>query len=290
MKKHKEYNAQERHLVVRNPFIRILNYTLLLLILVLIFVPIYIVISMSLKTKVEFMRNSTFGLPNNILNIQNYITVFEKANLLTGFKNVLKLCIVSVTGSVILGLMVSYVLSRFKFRFKTIVLPMFLVAAIIPSMTIQVALFEIIKSIHLFNTIFAGMILYLGTDIVQIYIFMQFMNKIPYELDESALIDGASYFRIFWSIIIPQMKPAIATVVILKVLGIYNDMYIPYLYMPKASLRTVTTCILGLSYDKNFDWTLMSAGIVAVMLPTIILYLFFQRYIISGVSDGAVKS
>ena len=289
MKKSKDYNSQDKHLAIRNPLLNIINVILLAMILLIIFVPLFIVVSMSFKTKIEYATGSLFRLPHNFLNFQNFIGVFQKAKLLTGFKNVLYLCLVSVTGSVIMGLMVSYVLTRFKFGLKKFILPLFLIAATIPGLTIQVALFQIIKSMHLFNTIFAGMILYLGTDIIQIYIFMQFISKIPYELDESAMLDGCSYFRIFRSIIIPQMKPAIATVVILKVLGIYNDIYIPYLYMPKSDLRTVSTAILNLSQNKYFDWTLMCAGILTVMLPTLILYLFFQKYIISGITDGAVK-
>lgn len=289
MKKVREYASQDKYLEVRNPLLKFINYTLIILILVFIFVPFFIIISMSFKTKSEYAASSLFSIPQNFLNFENFIGVFQRGNLLLGFKNVISLCLVSVTGSVIMGLMVSYVLTRFQFSLKKIILPLFLIAATIPGLTIQVALFQIIKSMHLFNTIFAGMVLYLGTDIIQIYIFIQFINKIPYDLDESAMIDGASYIKIFRSVIIPQMKPAIATIVILKVLGIYNDIYIPYLYMPKSSLRTVSTAILNLANDKYFDWTIMCAGILIVMLPTLLLYLFFQKYIISGVTDGAVK-
>jgi raffinose/stachyose/melibiose transport system permease protein len=289
MKWYKSSNSQVRQLEPRNQLIKALNFLLLVAIILIIFVPLYIVFTMSFKTDNEYITKSIFSLPSNFFNFKNYFTVFEQSKLIIGFKNVALLCLVSVTGSVIMGLMVSYVLTRFEFRFKKIISFLFLLSAIIPSLTVQVALFHVIKSLHIFNTIYSCMLLYMATDIVQIYIFIQFINKIPYELDESAIIDGASYFRTFRSIIIPQMKPAIATVVILKVLEIYNDMYRPYLYMPKTDLRTVTTCILTFSYDRFSSWTLMSAGIVAVMLPTIIMYLFFQRYIISGVTDGSVK-
>jgi multiple sugar transport system permease protein len=141
----------------------------------------------------------------------------------------------------------------------------------------------------LYNTIYAGMVLYVATDVLQIYVFLQFVRRIPYEIDESALLDGSSFFRIYWSIILPQMKPAIATVAIIKMLGVYNDMFTPYLYMPKSTLRTVTTAIMMFSYDRNSQWNVMAAGILAVMIPTLILYLFAQRSIIAGITEGAVK-
>jgi multiple sugar transport system permease protein len=228
-------------------------------------------------------------LPDNIANLGNYINAIEKGQMLIGFKNTLLLSIVCVSGSVLMGTMVAYALGRFDFKFKKVILNAFLASTIIPSITTQVATFTVIKNLGIYNTIYAGMILYLATDIIQIYIFLQFIKKIPCDLDESATVDGASYFKIYWSIILPQMIPAIATAVILKTLTIYNDMFIPYLYMPKSSLRTITISIMRFSNDQNSQWNIMAAGIITVMIPTLLLYLFLQRYIISGVTDGAVK-
>ena len=94
-------------------------------------------------------------------------------------------------------------------------------------------------------------------------------------------------FKIYTDIILPQLKPAIATTIILKLLGIYNDFFTPYMYMPKV--RTVATSLYAFSGDKLAEWPLMSAAIVLVAIPTIIIYIFLQRHIISGVTDGAVK-
>ena len=106
---------------------------------------------------------------------------------------------------------------------------------------------------------------------MQLYIYRQFISTLPVSLDESALLDGCGYFGLFTRIIFPLLAPATATVVIIKAINIINDMYIPYLYMPKNKLRTLT------------------AGIIIVMLPTILIYLFFQRYILAGIAAGAVK-
>ena len=110
------------------------------------------------------------------------------------------------------------------------------------------------------------------------------------DMDESAMMDGASYFKIYRSIIFPQLKPAIATVAILKILGIYNDMLLPYLYMPSPDLRTVTTSIMMFYSTKTAAWNVMSAGMLLIMLPTVLIFLFAQKYIISGIGAGSVKA
>lgn len=283
-------NESSQTNTIHNRALKITNYFLLFIIVLIVLLPILIVFIVSFKTNEEYMYSGLFELPKNLLNFDNYYTVIIKGKLLLGMKNTVFLMAVSVAGSVIMGTMVSYVLGRLDFKFKKAVFFAFLLPAIIPGVTTQVATFSVIKGLHLYNTSFAGILLYIGTDIMQIYIFLQFIGKIPSSLDESAAIDGASYFRIYRSIILPQLKPAIATVIILKAIHIYNDMLIPYLYMPKSSLKTVTTALLSFSSDRNSQWNVMGAGIVAVMVPTLILYLFLQKYIISGVTDGAVKS
>ena len=246
-----------------------------------------IVINVSLKSNSEYMLKGVYSLPENILNIQNYITAFIEGKFLTGFLNTGILVLLSVPLAILLGTMVAYILSRFDFKLKKVILLAFLIPTFIPGMTVTIATFQIIKALGVYNSIMAGVILYIGTDIMQIYIFLQFINQIPVALDESARIDGASRLCTYFRIILPQLKPAIATAVILKLLGIYNDFFTPYMYMPK--IKTAATGLYSFSGDKLAEWPLMSAAIILVAIPTIIIYVFLQKYIISGVTDGAVK-
>lgn len=112
---------------------------------------------------------------------------------------------------------------------------------------------------------------------------------LPVSLDESALLDGCSYFQLFVRIIFPLLAPATATVAIIKAITIINDMYIPYLYMPGNKLRTLTTFLMDYANAQQGSWQTLAAGIVLIMLPTIVIYIFFQRYILAGVAAGAVK-
>ncbi|MBC8062705.1 MAG: carbohydrate ABC transporter permease [Clostridiaceae bacterium] len=276
-------------LQVENKFMRILNYILLIILLVIILAPLLILLNISMKSNEEYMYSGLFALPKNIFNFSNYSNALKLGKFGAAFKNTVVLIVSSTTISVLMGSMVAYALNRFDFKLKKLLFVMFLIPTFIPSITTSIATFTVIKNLGLYNSIFAGMLIYIGTDIMQIYVFLQFMEKIPVSLDESAQIDGASRLRVFFSIIIPQLKPAIATTVILKVLGIYNDFFTPYLYMPKSTLRTVATALNAFSGDRTAQWPLMSAAIIIVAIPTLIIYLFLQKYIMGGITDGAVK-
>lgn len=274
---------------VRNPVLRAFNYFLLAAGILLILMPIYIILITAFKSNQEYMYSGTLQLPQSLFYLDNFVNVINKGKLIMAFKNTVILMGVSVILSILLGTMVAYSIGRFQFKGKTLIVAAFLISTTIPSITTSVATFSVIKGLHLFNTLAAPILLYIGTDIMQIYIFLQFIKGIPYELDESAMVDGASYFRIYRSILLPQMTPAIVTMSIMKALAIYNDLYTPMLYMPKTSLRTVTTAIRAFSADQNSQWNVMAAGIFAVLLPTLILYLFAQKYIVAGLAAGSVK-
>ena len=269
--------------------LKTINYILLIGIVIGIIGPLLILFIASFKSNDEYAKTTIFQLPKQWY-YENYVTVITKAGLLRGYLNTILIILVSVTGSIFLGSAVAYVLTRFEFKVKKLVLNMFVLSSLIPFVTVQIATFTVIKGLHLYNTLYAPMLLYLGADIVQIYIFLQFLEKVPKDLDESAIIDGANYFRVYWSIILPQLKPAIATVVILKTVSIYNDFMIPFLYMPSIKLQTVSTFLFTFSSNQTSQWNLMAAAITLVMVPTLIVYLFMQRYIFAGLTEGAVKT
>lgn len=255
--------------------------------ILMVFAPLLIVLNVSLKTNEEYMMTGVMSFPEHITDISNYVRAFVEGNFITGFMNTAILVVISVPVTILIASLVAYTLSRFNFRLRTLVYLAFLIPTFIPGMTVTIATFQVIKALGIYNTLMAGILLYIGTDIMQIYIFLQFINNVPVSLDESAMLDGAGRFKIYTSIILPQLKPAIATTIILKLLGIYNDFFTPYMYMPKV--RTVATSLYAFSGDKLAEWPLMSAAIVLVAIPTIIIYIFLQRHIISGVTDGAVK-
>lgn len=253
-----------------------------------VIIPILVTIFSSFKTPQQI--GSEFPLkPPSFLNFENYKIVFEKGDLLTGFKNSGILVVLTVVANSLLSTMVAYCLTRFDFKFKKYYYFAFLIGMLVPGFVTEIARFGIISRIGLYNSIWAPLVIYIGTDLMQIYIYSQFIQQIPKAIDESAMMDGCSYFRVYWQIIFPMVLPATATLGILKAVEVINDMYIPFLYMPGAKNRTLTTMLMAFSGQRDGSWARLSAAIVIVMLPTIMIYLLFQQYIFDGIVAGAVK-
>lgn len=268
---------------------KILIYASLILASAIAIVPILVVVFASFKTGVELNTTGVLELPKNFFNFENYKTAFVDGKMLLGFKNTIIILILSLFATIMTGTMTAYILHRFKFKGREIVSNLFLIASLIPSITMQMSVFQIIVKLNLFNTIFSSIILFAGTDIISIYIFLQFMDNISYSLDESAIMDGAGYFTIFTKIILPLLKPAIVTVVILKGVGFYNEFYTPYLYMPKTELAVISTALFRFKGPYGTKWEVICAGVIITLLPALIAFLLLQKKIYSGLTSGAVK-
>lgn len=251
--------------------------------------PLLVIFSTSFKTPDEFRSSGPLTPPDSLLNVDNYVTAFQDGQMARAFLNTAFILVVSVTGTVLIGSMAAYAIDRFGFRGRRLVLVAFLVATLVPPVTTQVATFQIISGLGLFDTRWAAIALFTGTDIVSIYIFLQFLRTIPKALDEAALIDGATYPQIYRRIILPLLKPAIATVVILKTVAIYNEFYLPFLYMPSRDLGVVSTSLFRFKGPYGTQWEIISAGVVIAIIPTLLLFLALQRYIYNGFTSGATK-
>lgn len=265
------------------------KYLSLVLASAAVLVPLLVVFLTSLKTSQEATNTGPLTLPENWFNLGNYATAFSEGQMLSGFINTTIILVVSTTGTVLIGSMTAYAIDRFEFRLKKLVMTLFLVATLVPSVTTQVATFQIISDMGAFNTRWAPILLYLGTDIVSIYVFLQFIRSIPVSLDEAARIDGANSFTIYRRIILPMLKPAIATVVIIKGIAVYNDFYIPFLYMPDSDLGTISTSLFRFKGPFGAHWETISAGTILVILPTLAVFLFLQRFIYNGFAAGSTK-
>ena len=259
-----------------------------LVITLIVFLPILVTIFAAFKT--QFQIGSEFPLkPPTQFFWDNFKFVFEKGNVFTGLKNSLILVTVSVVINAILSTMIAYILSRFDFKLKKMYYLIFLMGMLVPGFVTEIARFGIISKVGIYDTLLAPIVIYIGTDLMQIYIYMQFMNQIPLSIDESAMIDGASYFTIYRKVIFPMVVPATATLGILKAVEVMNDMYIPYLYMPSEGKRTLTTMLMSFASQRSGAWPQLSAAVIIVMIPTVTLYIIFQKYIFDGIVAGAVK-
>ena len=270
-------------------FLSALKYGTLIVASVVALLPILALLMAALKTGTEFATNGVFDPPADWFNFANFITAFTEGEMAGAFLNTVVILVISVTGTVIIGSMAAYAIDRFEFRLKKTVVFLFLLAALVPPVTAQVATFQVINALGLFNTRLAAILLFTGTDIVSIYIFVQFMRGIPRSLDEVALLDGASHFTIYRRIVFPLLKPAVATVIIIKGVAIYNEFYIPFLYMPSSDLGVVATSLFRFSGPFSARWEVIAAGVVITIIPTLIVFLALQRFIYNGFTRGVSK-
>ncbi|MDW4907694.1 carbohydrate ABC transporter permease [Streptomyces sp. ADMS] len=276
--------------MTRRAVARTFVYLSLVLATVVVLLPLGVIVLTSLKSEQEMADDSgALSLPGDLLNLHNYVTAFQDGEMLSAFANTAFILLFAVAGTVLIGSMTAYAIDRFTFRFRKLVIALFLVATLVPGVTTQVATFQIVNSFGMFDTLWAPIALYMGTDIVSIYIFLQFVRSIPVSLDESARLDGANAFTIYRKIIFPLLKPAIATVVIVKGITVYNDFYIPFLYMPSEDLGVISTSLFRFKGPFAAHWETISAGAVLVILPTLVAFLSLQRFIYNGFMKGATR-
>ena len=251
--------------------------------------PMVVVLFASLKSSKEYNTTGPLVPPQDWFNFENFVTAFTRGNMAQSLLNTTFIVMISVFGALLIGTMAAYALDRFNFRFKNVVFLLFLLATLVPGVTTQVATFQVINTLGLFNTPWAAIALFTGTDIISIYIFVQFMQSIPRSLDEAAMLDGANRFTIYWRVILPLLKPAIATVIIIKGIAIYNEFYIPFLYMPSTDLGVISTSLFRFKGPFGGQWEVIGAGAMIVIVPTLVLFLFLQKYIYNGITAGATK-
>lgn len=261
-----------------------------LFMVVVVILPILLTLFASLKSGADMVNTSPLALPPlERITFSNFERVLSDRNLYVGLRNTVVILAISLVFNVAFGTVTAYIIERFNFRFKGFVVSLFFLGMLIPTFVTEISRFKIISGLGLYNTLAAPIVIYVASDLMQLYIYRQFISKISVSLDESAILDGCSYWGLFVRIIFPLLKPATATVCIIKSITIINDMYIPYLYMPKTKLRTLTTYLMNYANAQQGSWQTLAAGIIVIMLPTVLLYIFFQKYILAGVVAGAVK-
>lgn len=270
-------------------FFSIFKYVMLIGASIISLLPVCVCVLTAFKTTEEYNSSSVLDLPESFLNFENFTIAFKQANMLRGFLNTGIVLIVVLATSIFIGSMLAYILNRFKFKGNGIVQNLFMFAALIPGIATQVTVYQIMYSLKLINHLYGYMIVLMGTDIISIYIFLQFFENLPVSLDESAIMDGSTYFGVFFKILFPLLKPAIVTSLVLKGVGVYNEYYMSNLYLQNAELKTISTALYTFTGPYGNQYNYICAGVLITIIPILILFLIFQKQVYSGMAAGAVK-
>lgn len=271
-------------------FLIFLKYFSLVFFAFVAILPIVSCVITAFKTETEYAQTNVMVLPESWLNFQNFIDAFTKANMGRAFVNSLIILVSVLVVSVLVGTQLAYVLDRFKFPGNNLIRNLFLFATLLPGVAMQIAVYQIMYTLGFINSIFGYIVMMCGTDVIAIYIYIQFFENISYSLDESAVMDGASYFTIFYRILFPLLKPAIVTSCILKGVGTYNEYYCANLYLQdKKKYPTVATSLYTFVGPLGSKYNLICAGVIISLLPALIVFITCQKQIYSGLTSGAVK-
>ena len=275
---------------VTRMLLTVLKYLSLVFFSFVAVLPVVSCVITAFKTKDEYQHTNVMVLPQSWLNFDNFVQAFQKANMGRAFLNSLIIMVCVLAASVLIGTQLAYVLNRFKFIGNNLIRNLFLFASLLPGVAMQIATYEIMFNLHFINTLYGYIILMCGTDVISIYIYIQFFENIDYSLDESAIMDGASYFTIFYKILFPLLKPAIVTSCILKGVGTYNEYYMAKLYLQnKKELPTMSTSRYTFVGPLGSQYNLICAGVIISLLPALIVFVLCQKQIYSGLTAGAVK-
>ena len=290
MRKH-NVNVQKRkkHYTVGAILWLIVEYVSLIFFGLCAVVPVISCVITAFKTQEEYQTTNVMTLPKNWLNFDNFIKAFQTADMGRAFLNSVIVMVSVLVVSIVIGTQLAYVLNRFKFPGNGLIRNLFLFASLLPAVAMQVTVYNIMTALHFVNHLYGYIILMCGTDVISIYIFIQFMENIPISLDESAIIDGASYWTIYWKIMLPLLKPAIVTSCILKGVGVYNEYYMANLYLMDKKLHTIATSLYTFVGPMGSQYNLICAGVIISLLPALIVIILCQKQIYSGIAAGAVK-
>lgn len=265
-----------------------LRYIFLIAACVFVIIPLIPLVYMAFKTGAEYAATGVLTPPKNWLNGYNFSYAISVGHLGRALLNTAVILGISLTLQILFTSMVSYVLHRFQFKGKKVIMTLFTLTMFIPVVTTQTVVFQIMYRLNLVNKMASVIILYSGVGIIGIYIMFNLLDSISKELDQSALIDGASYFTIYRRIILPLLKPACTTLLILNGIGYYNDFYIPNLYLRK-DVQTFTVALYKFFGSMSTPFEIVSAAILLGIIPIGIVYIFLQKYIYYGLA-GAIKS
>lgn len=268
----------------------VLKYLSLVFFSFVAIIPVVSCVITAFKTDTEYQNTNVMVFPENWLNFDNFVQAFERANMGRGFINSIIILVSVLVISTFVGTQLAYVLNRFKFPGNGLIRSLFLFASLLPGVAMQVSLYAIMHGMGFINSLWGYIILMCGTDVISIYIYIQFFENISISLDESAIVDGASYFTIFYRILLPLLKPAIVTSCILKGVNTYNEYYAANLYLQdKKLLPTVATSLYTFVGPLGSKYNLICAGVIISLLPALVLFITCQKQIYSGLTSGAVK-
>ena len=252
--------------------------------------PILLILINSFKSR-SAIFGSPLSLPNSTtFSLMGYGSVLGKANFILYFANSLIVTVGSLAMVLFLGAMASWALTEYRFRGNTLVGLYLAIGIMVPIRLGSVSILKMMVAFGLVNTLPALILVYTAMGLpLAIFILSEFIQQIPREMRDAARIDGASEYRIFWNVILPLIRPAVATVAVFTMVPIWNDLWFPLILAPGRNTQTVTLGVQQFIGQYVTDWNAVLAALSLALAPILVLYIIFSRSLVRGITAGAVK-
>lgn len=263
---------------------RIASYAALILFAVIYAGPLLMLVNTAFKTLPEFMKSATS--PVTSLNFRNFVEAWTKANFPRYLTNSLIYTVSATLVFLATSVFVAFPIARGYVKGANILLTMFVIALFLPPALIPQ--FQLMLALGLYNNPL-GYILLFTINPIGMVILVNYIKTVPKELDEAAALDGCGYFRFITSILFPLIRPAVATVAVLHAIGIWNELILPTIYLTNKDYYPITRGMIVFQGVYGSNWPTLAAAVLIMTLPMLLIFLLLQRFIISGLTQGAVK-
>jgi len=272
---------------------RVITFTLSQIILIVLSImslfPFVWMIGSSLKGNSEMFQIPPVLFPE-IPKWSNYNEVMESVNFGQGFINSIKLAVINTFGQVLTSAMAGYALGKLKFKGSNIVFALFIAIMMVPYTVIVIPIFAMFSKLGLIDTHLGIILMTFGYMPMGVFLCRQFIMSLPNDLFDAAVIDGASYTRIFFTIVITLIKPALASLAIFSFLWNWNSYFTPMIFLTSQDKFTVPLLLQMFKGKHSTNWSLIMAASTISVMPALIVYLFGQKYIVEGITITGMKS
>lgn len=273
----------KRHKIVSQTVRTIVVWTIALICAV----PLYYVVISSFKTPIDMIKHP-LQLPTQWL-WNNYIDAFADGTIIQAFINTIIVTAVAVILQVLIGSLAAYGVVQKKSLFTMIIGSILMITFAIPVQATLLPLYRMESSIGLTDTLTGLVALYMGSCVFCYFLIVGYMKDLPQELFEAAKIDGAGPFRIYWTIVLPLIRPIIVAVVVFQTMGTWNDFLLPSVFLSSTDKQTVVLQVYNAVQQFTTNWPLFMATTVLALIPVFIFFCFCQKWIVSGLLAGSVK-
>jgi raffinose/stachyose/melibiose transport system permease protein len=278
------------HAARRSAYRTIAAHAILIAYTIIALFPVFVILINSFKSRAAIFREP-LSLPNSqTFSLVGYQTVWSQGNFLLYFQNSVVVTLASLFCVLLFGAMAAFALSEYRFRGNSLMALYLALGIMIPIRLGTVAILQLIVASGLVNTLLALILVYTAQGLpLSVFILSEFMRQVSDDLKNAGRIDGLSEYRIFFRIVLPVVRPAMATVAVFTMIPIWNDLWFPLILAPAENTKTLTLGSQVFIGQFLTNWNAVLASLSLAILPALVLYLIFSRQLIRGITSGAVK-